>query len=143
LPANASKVVTIVDDPQIKIDGSVQRVERTDQAEYCLAINWAGREQDFDTQNGNACFSQDAVGAQQDIGNGAGLGGPVAVLDSLDGTQVLVVGAVPDAVTSIRTDNGENITPIHNIWWDVIDAGTLATYEIASSDGRTTKLTVG
>ncbi|HYN35331.1 MAG TPA: hypothetical protein VES40_22080 [Ilumatobacteraceae bacterium] len=143
LPANASNVVTIVDDPQIKIDGSVQRVERTDQDEYCLAINWAGREQDFDTSNGNACFSQDAIGAQQDIGNGAGLGGPVAVLDSLDGTRVLVVGAVPDAVTSIRTDSGESITPIHNIWWDVIDAGTLVTYEIASSDGRTTKLTAG
>ena len=67
----------------------------------------------------------------------------MAVLDSLDGTRVLVVGAVPDAVTSIRTDGGENITPINNIWWDVIDAGTPVTYEIASSDGRTTKLTAG
>jgi hypothetical protein len=143
LSPDASTVVTIVDGPQIKIDASVQRVERTDQDEYCLAINWAGREQDFDTSNGNACFSPDAIGAQQDIGNGTGLGGPIAVLDSLDGTQVLVVGAVPDAVESIRTDSGASITPTHNIWWDVIDAGTLVTYEIVSTEGRTTKLTAG
>jgi hypothetical protein len=61
----------------------------------------------------------------------------------LDGTQVLVVGAVPDAVESIRTDSGASITPTHNIWWDVIDAGTLVTYEIVSTEGRTTKLTAG
>jgi len=143
LPANASAVVTIVDDPEIKIDAKVLRVEPTDQDEYCLAIKWAGRDFDFDTQNGNSCFSPSAISGQQDIGNGAGLGGPVQVVDSMDGTRVLVVGAVPDAVTNIRTDSGENITPTHNIWWDVIDAGSLITYEVTTSDGRTTKLTAG
>lgn len=143
LPTNASNVVTIVDEPQIKIDAKVQRVGRTDQDEYCLAINWAGRESDFDTEVGNRCFGPDAINNQRDIGNGAGLGGPVQVVDSMDGTQVLVVGAVPDAVTNIRTDSGENIAPIHNIWWNVIDSGELVTYEITFSDGSTAKLTAG
>lgn len=141
LPEVAGDMVTIVDEPGFKIDAQVQPVERTGQDEYCLAISWAGQELPFDTQA--ACFSAEAIAMQQDIGNGAGLGGPVAVLDSLDGTQVLVVGAVPDAVTDIRTETGKNITPTHNIWWDVIDSGSLVTYKIIASDGRTTELTAG
>ncbi|MAT06703.1 MAG: hypothetical protein CL424_16830 [Acidimicrobiaceae bacterium] len=141
LPEVAGDMVTIVDEPGFKIDAQVQPVQRTGQDEYCLAITWAGQELPFDTQA--TCFSAEAIAMQQDIGNGAGLGGPVAVLDSLDGTQVLVVGAVPDAVTDIRTETGKNITPTHNIWWDVIDSGSLVTYKIIASDGRTTELTAG
>lgn len=141
LPEVAGDMVTIVDEPGFKIDAQVQPVERTGQDEYCLAISWAGQELPFDTQA--ACFSAETIAMQQDIGNGAGLGGPVAVLDSLDGTQVLVVGAVPDAVTDIRTETGKNITPTNNIWWDVIDSGSLVTYKIIASDGRTTELTAG
>ncbi len=142
LPEVAGDMVTIVDEPGFKIDAQVQPVERTGQDEYCLAISWAGQELPFEAQA--SCFSAETIAAQSDhFGNGAGLGGPVAVLDSLDGTQVLVVGAVPDAVTDIRTETGKNITPTNNIWWDVIDSGSLVTYKIIASDGRTTELTAG
>lgn len=141
LPQVAGNVVTIVDEPDIKIEAQVQPVERTGQDEYCLAISWAGQELPFDVQT--FCFSAETIAMQQDMGNGAGLGGPVGVLDSLDGTQVLVVGAVPDVVTDVRTETGKNITPTDNIWWDVIDSGSLVTYKIIASDGRTTELTAG
>ena len=141
LPGVAGDIVTIVDDPQIKIDARVQHVERTGQDEYCLAITWAGQELGFDAQA--ACFSPEVIAQQRDTTNGTGLDGPVGVLDSLDGTQVLVFGAVPDAVTDVRTETGENMTPTHNVWWDVIDAGPLVTYKIITGDGRTTELTAG
>lgn len=57
--------------------------------------------------------------------------------------SALLVGAVPDAVTDIRTETGENITPVHNIWWDVIDSGSIVTYKVIAGDGRTAELTAG
>lgn len=134
-------VVTIVDDPDLTIEAQVQVVERTGQQEYCLAVSWAGREFGFASEA--ACFSPEVVSAQQLVGNGAGMGEAVAVVDAMDGKQVLVIGAVPDAVTEIRTESGKSIAPVANVWWDVIDAGTLMTYTVVTGDGRTTVLTAG
>jgi hypothetical protein len=58
---------------------------------------------------------------------------------AIDGTQVVVIGAVPDAVTEI----GKFIAPAANVWWDVIDAGTVMTDTVVAADGRTTELTAG
>lgn len=134
-------VVTIVDGPELTIEARNRLVERTGQEEYCLAVRWAGREFGFESEA--ACFSPEVIAGQYNPGNGAGMGEAVGVVDAMDGTQVLVVGAVPDAVTEIRTETGKSITPVANIWWDVIDAGTLMTYTVVADDGRTTELTAG
>lgn len=141
LTRGAGDLVTVVDDPDLTIEARVRLVARTGQEEYCLAVRWAGR--DFDVDSEALCFSPEVVAGQYNPGNGAGMGEAVGVVDAMDGTQVLVVGAVPDAVTEIRTETGKSIAPAANIWWDVIDAGTLMTYTVVADDGRTIELTAG
>lgn len=111
--------ITIVDDEQISI---AARYESMTTAPYCVDLR-------LDGFSGPACVDATAIFD----------GRTNFAIPSDDGTRQLVGQIVTDLVDSIVTSDGRTITPSMNVWWDVAAIGSLTTYTVNTSTGRSTE----